>query len=133
MPEIKNKFQEVTLEWDGDKRTIPPNRVMMAIAVVEDFVTLKELVDYTQNPGTAKFGKLSMGYAALLKFAGFQVTNEDIYERMLQMKEEDESVLFAAVFGLLKLMTPPSALVKKMDTGKKGDETEATRPRSKKK
>lgn len=122
-------FNDVTLEWDGKTYTVPSNRVMRAIAVVEDYVTLKELSEYAQDTGSAKFAKLMMAYAALLQFAGAKVQDDEIYFKMLKevrratTAEEaavTQVIIVSAINGLLGLMLPPQVLVDE-EMPKEGD------------
>lgn len=118
-------FEDIRLTWRGTEYVIPAKSVLRAIAVVEDHVTMKELSEYSQNPGGSKFAKLTMAYAALLKFAGAKVTEEEVYESVLRpLEEEGNSTLYSAIYGLLSLMIPPKAFTDG-EISEKGEPTPA--------
>lgn len=102
-------FEEVTLSWEGRSYTIAPDRLMQAIARIEDTLTLAELHDYAQR-GTAPLGKLAIAYAAALRHAGGQVTSDQVYAGMFRRGQDGVSVeqaALAAINGLLAMMLPP--------------------------
>lgn len=106
-------FEDIKIEWDGDEYVVPSNRVMGAIARVEEFVTLKELSEFSQKPEGAKYAKLSQAYGTLLRYAGAKVEDEEVYEAMFPKNSADEDFrarLYAALGGLLKTMLPPRSL-----------------------
>lgn len=54
-------FDAITLAWAGSEYAIPANRVMGAIARIEDVVTLEELGRYGER-GTMPIAKLAMAW-----------------------------------------------------------------------
>ena len=62
-------FDDVTLNWGGRDYTIPANRMMGAIARIEDVVTLVELNAYFGRDAVP-LGKISMAFGAVLRYAG---------------------------------------------------------------
>lgn len=113
-------FEDIKIEWDGDEYVVPSNRVMGAIARVEEFVTLKELSEFSQKPEGAKYAKLSQAYATLLRYAGAKVEDEEVYEAMFPKNSADEDFrarLYAALGGLLKTMLPPRSLSVTVEEG----------------
>lgn len=106
-------FQDIKLEWNGEAFTVPSNRVMGAIAIIEEHVTLKELYE-SVGRGTAKLSKLASAYGGVLRYAGAKVQDEDVYAGMFDSKAAEN--VSAAVAGLLSMMIPPN--VEKNPKGK---------------
>lgn len=105
-------FENITLEWGGKQFVVPSNRVMGAIARVEEVVTLKELSEFAQAPGGAKFAKLAMAYGTLLRYAGAKIEDEEIYRGLFRRNDDQDvsSTLYASISGLLAMMVPPDVL-----------------------
>ena len=95
----------VNLVWQGQSYTIEPSRIIPAIAIVEDYLTLDELARYAEK-GRAPMGKLAGAYAALLNFAGARVTDTEVYGGMFSGADDAQGAA-EAVHGLLRLMLPP--------------------------
>lgn len=111
-------FKEVTLEWDGETHVIPSNRVMGAIARVEEFVTLKELSEFSQAPQGAKYARLAQAYGSLLRYAGARVEDDEVYAGMFPKSERDVDFrvkMYDAIGGLLTLMLPPSSMSERVE------------------
>lgn len=96
-------FDSVTLMFNGQTYRIEPDRVMRAIAIVEDVVTLDELVKYHER-GTAPMAKLAMAYAALLRYCGGSQTDAEVYEAMF--KSGNQSAVANSIGVLLSMMIP---------------------------
>jgi hypothetical protein len=118
------------LKWGEREYTIPPNRVLQAIAKVEDHVTLVELHTYGLN-NTAPLAKLSMAFGALLRHAGADVSDDQVYTAMFKSGEMQKNMV-NAVQTMLMLMIPPEHLLRKEDTSV-GKSTAAVATRSLKK
>lgn len=104
------KFEPIRLEWNGKKYMIPANRVMGAIARIEDTVTLPELHKMQQRGG-APLAKLSQAFADVLAYAGATgVDAETVYISMFD-GSEDQQAAAMAVMGILQMMTPPQSMV----------------------
>jgi hypothetical protein len=101
-------FDPVTLHWDGRVYSIPPNRVLGAIARVEDTVTLYELYGYSKR-GTAPLAKLATAFGGLLRYAGANVEDDAVYVGMFSSADNQNAVT-TALNVLLSLMVPKSAL-----------------------
>lgn len=96
-------FKPVNITWAGKEYSIPPDRIMGAIASVEDIITLKELGEYMQK-NDAPLGKLAMAFGTVLRYAGARVRDEEIYSAMF----EDGSVsIMNCLTILLTMMLPP--------------------------
>jgi hypothetical protein len=98
-------FDEIRLGWQGRKFVIPPNKVMGALARVEDVVTLEELQRYGARK-TAPMAKLAMAYGTALRYAGSSASDDEIYRELVRGTEDGAGVL-AAIAGLLSMMIPP--------------------------
>lgn len=98
-------FEDVSFTWQGETKTIPSNRILRAIAAVEEIITIVELSKYT-SAEAIPMGRIAQAYGTLLRFAGFVVTDEEIYVSMFG--EESAKSIPAAIHGLLAVMIPPS-------------------------
>lgn len=97
-------FEDVNLSWHGTDYTIRANRVMGAIARIEQHVTLSELIEMSQK-GRIRFGQIAQAYASVLRYAGASVTDDACYLGLF--KENRATVANAALAGLLKMLLPP--------------------------
>ena len=113
-------FEDITLEWDGKKKTVPANDVMRMLAKVEDHLTLGELHQFRQR-GTAPLIRCCMAYAAALQHAGFDVTSDAVYNRIITASgpEQGQQAL-AIVESLQTMMIPPANLNVKKGAAQKG-------------
>lgn len=100
-------FEPYTIEWADQELVIPADRVMRAIAVVEQHVTLHELLDVMGKRRTVQMVKLAEAYAALLTFAGFEISAEKVYAEFFSAGDQAQRIM-SAVRGLQMLMIPPS-------------------------
>lgn len=104
-------FNDVHLSWKGVKFVIPSDKVMGAISRIEEHITLKELLDMMSG-GSPKIATLSRAYASVLRYAGCMVGDEDVYLGMFSSAEKEQqiSLAFSALNGLLSMMIPPKAM-----------------------
>lgn len=102
-------FTDIDLVWNGRVYTIKSNRVMGAIAQIEDLVTLAEIAAFGAR-GTMPMARLCQGYAAAFKYAGAKVTGEDILQAVYAQPEK-QLVVMKAVAGLLAMGMPPDKRV----------------------
>jgi len=107
-------FDEIKLGWQGKTYAIPANSAMRAIALIEEHITMQELVQYAQR-GTAPIGRLANAYASILRFAGCKVEDFEVYLGMFGNDGGQEAIA-ASVNGLLTMMIP-SDLRKRMEQG----------------
>lgn len=105
---IMRGFDDVSFEWKGAKFVIPANKVMGAIARVEDIITLHELQRYSSKQSTP-LAKLSMAYGALLRYAGCQVNDVEIYESMFGKGNVSANIVVESIVTLISMMVPPAA------------------------
>lgn len=104
---MSNAFDKIILEWQGDEYVIDAHRVMGAIARIEDVITLGDLYNYTQR-GSAPAAKLCMAYAAVLRYAGAKVVDEDVYSMCFESGDNAEK-LMQSVMALMNIMLPKKA------------------------
>lgn len=107
-------FAPIKLEWNGKQHTIAPNRVLPAIAEVEEVFTLDELQRFSKR-GTAPVAKLAMAYGKLLRFAGAVVDDDEVYAGMFV--DNNGQTAANATSSLLALMLPPPGMIN-ADAGK---------------
>lgn len=99
-------FQPVALTWGGREYVIPPDQVLKAIAIVESILTLGQLHN-AMMAGAVPFAKLSQAFAAVLRYAGAQVSAEEVYAAMFQGGDEMRTRAMHAIQALQMLMIPP--------------------------
>lgn len=103
-------FDDVILEWDGKQKTVPAQGVMRMLAKIEDHLTLHEMQTYFSR-GTAPMVRVSSAYAAALQHAGFQVSDDEVYARLMSAGAEDDGALALSVIeNLQTMMVPPADL-----------------------
>ena len=113
---MSSKFKPITLAWRGKKLTIAANRVMGAIARIEDYVTIVELQHYAAKK-TLPMAKLAEAFAAVIEYAGGQVTAEEVYQDMFATGEAQQNAM-AAINALMVMMVPPEAVAGKVQAAK---------------
>lgn len=106
-------FDDIRLHWQGRDYVIRSNRVMGAIARIEDHLTIAELQQYSER-NTAPLAKIAMAYGAVLRYAGARVDDDEVYEGLFAADDSSE-VIMASLQTLLTMMVPPSALVSGSD------------------
>lgn len=109
-------FDDIKLGWGGKVYTIPARKALGAIARIEQVITLKELTQFAQRE-TAPMAMLAQAYGSVLRYAGADVTDEDIYTGMFGAAGQDVSAVIAEAVQTLMLMMIPPAIRAKMDQG----------------
>ncbi len=100
-----SSFEDIKLGWAGKQYSIPARKVLQAIAMIEECITFQELLKYSQA-GQVPFAKISKAYAIVLRYAGAEFTEEEIYEGMFS-EEHALANAMAAMQGLMEMMIPP--------------------------
>jgi hypothetical protein len=98
-------FKPVTLEWKGRPVVIPANRLLGAIAAVEEAVTFNELIEFSKRRAYPT-ARVAAAFGILLRYAGEDVTDEQIYAGLFG----DPAVTMdaaAAIQLLMMMMVPP--------------------------
>lgn len=100
-------FDPIDLEWAGTKFVIPPNRVLEAIARIEEVLTVDELRSYAARR-TVPRAKLARAFGSLLRYAGASVTDDDIYLGICSPGSvHDVHAITSSINTLMMLMAPP--------------------------
>lgn len=102
-----NAFDDVVFDWHGKEYRIPANRMLGAIARVEDVITMGQLGQHTQR-GTPPVSKVAQAYGAVLRYAGVRVTDDEVYCGMFANGDLNNAVT-DAVNSLFHIMMPPAA------------------------
>lgn len=103
-------FEDVTLGWKGQEKTIPADKIMRLIAKIEDEITLQEL----SSESGVKLSKVSFAYAVALNYAGFSVTPDEVWATYFNGDSAAQSVV-DAISSLQMLMLPPETYRPKSD------------------
>lgn len=111
-------FEPIVLMWRDVKKTIPANNVMKAIATIEDVVTLFELQQMFAKEAP-KLSSLVSAYGALLRFAGFTVTDEQVWTDVFSSGEIGMTKLMEALSAILLMMRPKKLSVSSVADAKK--------------
>jgi hypothetical protein len=100
-------FAPVELSWADQTYVIPPDRVLGAVAVVEEHLTMAELAQEAQN-GRLRLARLSRAFGALLRYAGARITDDEVYAGIFEgdPKTVKERIV-TGVNTLMALMVPP--------------------------
>jgi hypothetical protein len=101
-------FDDIKLSWHGKEYRIPANRVLGAVVRVEDILTLTQLADFVQK-GNPPLGKLSQAYGAVLRYAGADVDDDEVFADMFG-KGDAQALAVDAVMTLFNLMVPKATL-----------------------
>ena len=100
-------FEDIEFRWKGTSYTLRADKVLRAIASIEEVITLHELSTY-QNRGTIPAGKISMAYGTLLRMAGARVKDEEVYSSIIQDASSDQ--MLETTMLLMRMMLPPDSL-----------------------
>ena len=101
-------FQNIELVWGENTYVIPHDRVMAAIAVIEQHMTLSELFYYKKR-SNVPVSKLISAYADVLRFAGAKVSPEEVYSHLFG-ENADVELMHRALNGILTICIPPDAI-----------------------
>lgn len=102
-------FEPLILTWKGNEYRVEPDRILMCIASVEDILTLAELSNYTSSRMTIPMAKLSMAFGRILRFAGANVTDQEVYKEV--MKGDSAAAVNLMVTTLLQMMVPDAEFI----------------------
>ena len=98
-------FDPVTLKWEGAEYIIPSNRIMQAIARIEEIITIPELKKF-EDRGAQPMVKLSMAYGSVLRFAGARVEDDEIYAALFRDEDDTAATVSVAIMTLMLMMLP---------------------------
>jgi len=105
-------FKQVELDWGDQTYTIPPNRILGAIAIIEEYFTFQDLADAV-NSKKLSLTTLSRTYGDILRYAGASVSDDEVYAGMFA--GDLSSQIRRAVETLLVMMIPPSVFAAAAD------------------
>lgn len=107
-------FQPVTLHWGDKSYTVQAEDQLRLIAEIEDVLSDssgRAAVSVLMKKGGPSFSRLSMAYAAALRYAGASVSDQEIYLTMQEgLADADSStaeMVQDLVIGLLAIIAPP--------------------------
>jgi hypothetical protein len=100
-------FAPVELMWADQTYVILPDRILGAVAVVEEHLTMAELAQEAQS-GRMRLARLSRAFGALLRYAGARITDDEVYTGLFEgdpiaVRER----IIMGVNTLMALMVPP--------------------------
>ena len=111
-------FQDVTLGFNGSEYTVPHNKVMKLIAIVEDIVSLQDL---TTGKGP-KLNKLAEAYSVALNYAGAKTEVEEVYASLFG--DGNGETVSGSITALIMLMLPPDSYNAPAETSGKQEAAE---------
>lgn len=112
-------FKDVTFGYKGQEYTVPANKIMRLIAIVEDVVSLRDLTSAT-GP---KLSKLAEAYTEALNYAGAKADIDSVYESLFS--DGGSETISSAMTSLIMLMLPPSSYHPPAETEKAGKQQAA--------
>jgi hypothetical protein len=112
-------FQTVEITWRDEHYVIPPDKVLPAIAVLEQYVTMGDLARDAKT-GSFRLALIAGAWGALLRHLGSKATDDEVYVELFHGKQEEvKAKIFVAVNTLLVLMVPPQAEAAALGGGKR--------------
>lgn len=99
-------FQPVKLMWKGKEVLIPSSKVLGAIAVSEQHLSLFDIAELRMRPKPAS---VAAAYAAVLRYAGEDVTDEEVYNVICDPAEDTSNVMID-ISALVMMMLPSSVV-----------------------
>lgn len=95
MPDIK-------IEFRGEEYTIPESKAFAVGELVEDVVTLPEIMQWLSSP---RYHKMARALGVMIRFAGGRATDAEIHRELLtQLQDRQGDKLIAAVFMLTQVL-----------------------------
>ena len=104
-------FEPVTLKYKGQEYVIEANRVLKAIACVEEHITIGELSELQAKGNGIPLVKIACAFGAVLRFAGCKTSDEEAYEALFS---DGEASAVNSVTSLLVMCIPPSVINAKL-------------------
>lgn len=97
-------FKPVKLDWGGKSVEIPANRLLGAIALVEDIITFNELISFSKR-GAYPTARIAQAYGELLRYAGLSVEDDEVYAGIFA-NAQDATNVTASMQLLMMIMVP---------------------------
>lgn len=101
-------FDDVKMTWNGKDYTIPASSVFEVACRIEEVIPIPVLCK-SLSDGTPSFTKVARAYGAALRFAGANVTDEQIYSGMFGSTERQSEIMVACQ-ALLAVLLPKDVL-----------------------
>lgn len=129
-------FEPVTLSWQGKDYTVPAERQMGLIARIEDALSGpggEQALNVLFRREGPPYSRLASAFGAALRYAGAQVSDEDVY---LSIMEDIASgggtkaaeKLLAATSALLNIMAPPLRVTEAAEAKEKATDEKKDQP-----
>lgn len=110
-------FSPVHLSWKGEKFTVPADRQLQLILEIEDALagaSGQQAIAVLMQRGGPSYARLSQAYGAALRYAGADVSDDEIYlsimSDMAEGKADAAAKTQTAILALLAIIAPPVAL-----------------------
>lgn len=102
-------FEDFKFEWRGEEVTIPSNRVLGAIARVEQVLTMHELFTYIRERGSPPTTKLAEAWGSLLRYAkpDTEISDDEVWNELFSGDTQRNVIEVAN--RLTDLLIPPKA------------------------
>lgn len=92
----------IRMTFKGAEYHIPPHRAFAIAAQIEEIATLFEINSWHANP---KFAKMAQCVAAMLRYAGANVTHEEVWQELQeQFHNQDRALLTSSLLALIQLL-----------------------------
>lgn len=123
-------FEPVTLTWRGASYEVPAERQLMLVAQIEDVLrgnTGRSALDILMQKGGPGIARMSQAFGAALRFAGSDVSDEEIYlsihKDLAEQNVESLLAMQGATLALIGIISPPVAMaLRGEDDGEKKDQ-----------
>jgi hypothetical protein len=102
---MSSVFRDVEIDYLGKTYTIKSTRILDLICDIEEVITLNE-VNMPKNP---PLGKVAKGFARALRFAGCDVSDDEVYQEFFIKGHKSNGVVVCQM--LLMIMCPPPDLI----------------------
>jgi hypothetical protein len=110
-------FDDATLGWRGEEYTVPADQQLMLIARVEDALEMggnERALHVLLRPGGPSHTRLARAFGAALRYAGAQVTDDEVYlsiqSDLADGRTDAAGAAQAAILSLLAIISPPVAM-----------------------
>ena len=107
-------FQDVTLSWGEDVYTVPADKQMGLIMVIEDALSGasgRQAIGVLLAPEGPPYSRLAAAFGAALRYAGAETTDADVYlsiiNDMADQKADVSVKVQASILALLSIIAPP--------------------------
>lgn len=122
-------FQDQVLSWNGAEYTLTARGIMPLVAEVEDILTGSsgQTAGQVLMSRRASPSRVSMAYAAMLRWAGCEVSDEEVYlsmqDDLAEGRSDYLSTYMTATAALLEIVSPPMSekLARLMEEAESGD------------